>query len=338
MKILINSVTEGTMPPEGYGGIERGNSTLIKGLKAIGIEPFLACRIGSKIKCNKLMFDPFASPEEILYKCKSEWGEFDAIHDGSCNGALYFPYKESETVVWTVPGIGGDNDLCCYLSKKSMELSCSEPLPYTLLGIDTSNLRPCYNKDNYILFIGTARKDRKYLHYFTAIAKKYKLRAIAIITMRLSDPEYVQECYNEWPFAIIDDIYDEKLKMEYIRKAKALIHCSAITSDWQDASPLAILESLSVGTPVIGNNSGGIPEMIINGETGFIIDTAEQAVDAYSSINDINLHLCREYIDENRTHIMYAKRVYTMYNYIIGKSYEDRKRIIREVQDKIDLC
>ncbi len=48
--------------------------------------------------------------------------------------------------------------------------------------------------------------------------------------------------------------------LEAIRGSVALIHLC-----WQDACPNSVVESLSVGTPVITNNVGGTQELIIDG-------------------------------------------------------------------------
>jgi len=50
----------------------------------------------------------------------------------------------------------------------------------------------------------------------------------------------------------------------YIRKAKFSIY----TSEWYENCPFSVMESQMYGTPVIGANIGGIPELIQNHETG----------------------------------------------------------------------
>ena len=42
-----------------------------------------------------------------------------------------------------------------------------------------------------------------------------------------------------------------------------------VPSEWYENNPLSIIESLSLGTPVIGSNIGGIPELIQDEKTGF---------------------------------------------------------------------
>jgi glycosyltransferase involved in cell wall biosynthesis len=43
-------------------------------------------------------------------------------------------------------------------------------------------------------------------------------------------------------------------------------------SQWQEACPLAVLEAMAFGVPVISSNTGGLPELVANGRTGFVID------------------------------------------------------------------
>lgn len=44
---------------------------------------------------------------------------------------------------------------------------------------------------------------------------------------------------------------------------------SVVPSTWRENMPYSIVESLAAGTPVIGSEVGGIPELVRNGETGY---------------------------------------------------------------------
>jgi glycosyltransferase involved in cell wall biosynthesis len=48
---------------------------------------------------------------------------------------------------------------------------------------------------------------------------------------------------------------------------------SVLPSEWYENNPLSIIESLSLGTPVLGANTGGIPEMIEEGKNGMLFES-----------------------------------------------------------------
>lgn len=43
-----------------------------------------------------------------------------------------------------------------------------------------------------------------------------------------------------------------------------------VPSEWYENNPMTIIEGYSMGIPVIGSNIGGIPEIVINNETGYL--------------------------------------------------------------------
>ncbi len=58
-----------------------------------------------------------------------------------------------------------------------------------------------------------------------------------------------------------------------IRKAK----CTVYPSIWYENCPFSIMESIMYGTPVIASKIGGIPELIDDGETGFLVEPNDSA-------------------------------------------------------------
>lgn len=58
-----------------------------------------------------------------------------------------------------------------------------------------------------------------------------------------------------------------------IRKAKISIY----PSEWYENCPFSVIESQMFQTPVIGSRMGGIPELIRDGETGFLFEAGNDA-------------------------------------------------------------
>ena len=66
----------------------------------------------------------------------------------------------------------------------------------------------------------------------------------------------------------------------YRRDAGALIagaDVCAMPSLWQDALPLAVMQPMALSRPVVGSAVGGIPEMIVDGETGLLVPPGDDA-------------------------------------------------------------
>lgn len=51
----------------------------------------------------------------------------------------------------------------------------------------------------------------------------------------------------------------------------------AMPSVWQDALPLAVMQPMAAARPVVGSRVGGIPEMIVDGESGLLVPPSDEA-------------------------------------------------------------
>jgi glycosyltransferase involved in cell wall biosynthesis len=56
-----------------------------------------------------------------------------------------------------------------------------------------------------------------------------------------------------------------------LRQALGRARFSVLASEWYENGPMAALESLAAGIPLVGTDIGGIPEMIEHGRTGIIM-------------------------------------------------------------------
>lgn len=92
----------------------------------------------------------------------------------------------------------------------------------------------------------------------------------------------------------------------YVERASLAI----ASSRWRENMPYSIVEALAAGTPVIGTNIGGIPELVNEGETGFICEPGDVQSMADAISRGVSAFLeqpayarlqqnCRSYVMEN---------------------------------------
>lgn len=83
--------------------------------------------------------------------------------------------------------------------------------------------------------------------------------------------EFLESCISNHNLSevakVIGPLYDDD-KLSEFQKADIFVLPS-----YNDAFPLVILEAMQFSLPVISTFEGGIPEIVINGETGFLVET-----------------------------------------------------------------
>lgn len=66
------------------------------------------------------------------------------------------------------------------------------------------------------------------------------------------------------------------LSGQALTTAIAEARATVIPSEWYENCPMSVIESKALGTPVIGANIGGIPELIRDGEDGLLFDAGNE--------------------------------------------------------------
>jgi glycosyltransferase involved in cell wall biosynthesis len=100
--------------------------------------------------------------------------------------------------------------------------------------------------------------------------------------------------------ARIAPLFDDKRVRflgEIVERDKPRLYAGAAAtlfpSDWPEPFGLVMLESMAAGTPVIALRRGSVPEIIIDGVTGFICDDIDDMVRAVGRLDDIDPDACR---------------------------------------------
>jgi glycosyltransferase involved in cell wall biosynthesis len=66
--------------------------------------------------------------------------------------------------------------------------------------------------------------------------------------------------------------------------------------DWPEPFGLAVIEALACGTPVIARPCGAVPEIIVPGLSGFLVDTLDEMVEAIKRVDTIDRRACRQHV------------------------------------------
>ncbi|MEM7293715.1 MAG: glycosyltransferase family 4 protein, partial [Pseudomonadota bacterium] len=112
---------------------------------------------------------------------------------------------------------------------------------------------------------------------------------------------------------------------KFLTGARAVV----VPSEWYENCPMAVIEAFGHGKPVIASDIGGLPEMVIDGETGFVFTpgdcaSLESAIERYEQLSDpAKLSLgkaVREFAEENYSPSVYTEKVSELYSELRLKS------------------
>jgi glycosyltransferase involved in cell wall biosynthesis len=82
-------------------------------------------------------------------------------------------------------------------------------------------------------------------------------------------------------------------KDELLRGAAALLFPIC----WPEPFGLVMVEALACGTPVLALNQGSVPEIVHDGETGFVRDSEDGLVDAVAHLDELDRASCRAEVE-----------------------------------------
>lgn len=68
-------------------------------------------------------------------------------------------------------------------------------------------------------------------------------------------------------------IFKGKLSFDEVSKILSACRFNVVPSEWYENNPFSVIESLCLGTPVLGANIGGVPELIENGKNGLTFES-----------------------------------------------------------------
>tara|TARA_R110002049_G_scaffold2750_10_gene22454 strand:+ start:101940 stop:102905 length:966 start_codon:yes stop_codon:yes gene_type:complete len=157
-----------------------------------------------------------------------------------------------------------------------------------IYGVDTEAIRPQENLPSSPTLLSVGRFVEKKAPYLTLMAFARAHRQVPEGRLRMiGDGVLLGPCIDLAKALGIEPSVDflgsqpNDVVTKELAQARAFVQHSIEASDGDcEGTPLAILEAGAAGLPVIATRHAGIPEVVVDGQTGFLV--AEKDIDAMS--------------------------------------------------------
>ena len=346
LRIALISTPFFGVPPLKYGGLEQIVWDLAEGLDELGHIVTIFAPEGSKTPKHGMLVTTgpaidtvgvnwFAEEEKRYFKWKDVItnDRYDIVHDHSWFGFPYFHRMNNLKLrvlhthhggyTWdTAPPFPKPNLVAIskwmklyteqYFKQKGFNIECE----YVYNGVDLEkySFDSSVKKTDRLLYVGRFSRFKQ-PDMTIRVAKAVGIPIDLIGGTFVDDIGYLKEiesmCDGENVVMYKDASHEFKIKK--LQEAKALI----VPSKMNEPFGLTCIEGMACGTPVIASKDGAIPEIVIDGVTGFVCDNEQKMVDAVSKVDTIKSSDCRTRAEEFSKRVM-AMRYEVLYKRIIN--------------------
>jgi glycosyltransferase involved in cell wall biosynthesis len=311
MKVAILSSVAWRTPPRHYGPWEQVASNIAEGLVKRGIEVTLFAT-GDSITKGKLDavceqgYEEDRSQDAKVLEClhisnlMEKATDFDIIHNNFDFLPLTYSGLIKTPVITTIHGFYSQkiipvykkyNAATHYVSISNADRSPQlDYLATVYNGLDTNDFRFNETPDDYLLYFGRIHPDKGTAEAIE-IAKKSgrKLLIAGIVQDERYFKEKIEPQLNE-QIEFTGSAGPER-RNELLGKALALLH----PIHFNEPFGLSVAEAMLCGTPVIAFNKGSMPELIKHEETGFLVNTVNESVNAVEQVKNISRKKCLDW-------------------------------------------
>jgi len=317
-RIAILSPVAWRTPPRAYGAWETVAGNITEGLVARGWKNVTLFATKDSISNAKLegWIDkgyeedksqiPMVSTCLHISKVMQRADEFDLIHNNFDYLPLTYLPLIKTPMLTTIHGFSEPDILRVYHDHKdsyfvSISDSDRDPgLPYLATvynGIDLSNLTFRDRPGDKLVHYGRIHND-KGTHLAIEVAKKCGMDLI--IAGIIQDQDYfdnlIRPHLNESSIQFIGPVNPVQ-RNALLKEAYAVLHLNLIPERFG----LVMAESMAAGVPVIAMDLGSCREVIADGQTGYLANSVDEAVEAVGKIDRIDRKKCLQRVQENFT-------------------------------------
>ncbi|MBI3432266.1 MAG: glycosyltransferase family 4 protein [Hydrogenophilales bacterium] len=131
-------------------------------------------------------------------------------------------------------------------------------------GMDTEGVRGSGTDDGYVLYLGRLSAEKGVGTLLEAHASSRNGWNLMVAGTGPLEAEFKSK-YKHASF--VGHVTGDRLR-EVIDRAAAVV----VPSECYENCPMSVLEAMAYGKPVVGSRMGGIPELVVDGETGFLFE------------------------------------------------------------------
>ncbi len=209
-------------------------------------------------------------------------------------------------------------------------------------GIEVENYPLKKNPDSgsYLFTIGRITRD-KGQDKAIEIAKKTgsKLIIAGCVQDKIADRDFFADLKSSVDLFVdvgnqpVNSDYYERVIKPLLDSDKQIIYIGEISSahkkqwylhawatlfpiQWGEPFGLVLIESMACGTPAIAFGKGAVPEIIVNGKTGFVVDSQNAMVEAVKCIDSIDPYECRRHVHDHFSITSMAYKYSELYQHI----------------------
>jgi glycosyltransferase involved in cell wall biosynthesis len=324
MKIAQISSIYLSIPPKTYGGTERIVFDLCQHLTRRGHQVELFASGDSRVDCLLQSVLPVATeddPQSTFYLEKEfearnthnlyrQADRFDVVHAHWPTVAPYFSVFSKTPTLITYAYIEKelheyyrDHFPRCFpvcISRAQAKMLGDESLPVVYNGIDLAEIPFNNEPDDFFIVVGRMTPG-KGIAEAIRIAQKANARLLIVgrITAHLpwSEQYFLKEIQPHIDgdrVRHIESLPHDQL-MQEVGRARGFL----FPPQWEEPFGLAVAESMAAGTPVLAYPRGSMSELVKHGESGYLVCTEDEMVDAIYRIERLDRRRCRSWVGEN---------------------------------------